>query len=70
MLVEAATTLLTRCQTWSKLKAWGLKLMRKSGKKKAIIAVARKLAVTMHKMLITGKSFERSSKKKEVLQAA
>ena len=70
LLVEAATTLLTRCQTWSKLKAWGMKLMKKIGKKKAIIAVARKLAVIMHKMLITGTTFERSSKKKEVLQAA
>lgn len=70
LLVEAATTLLTRCQVWSKLKAWGVKLMKKIGKKKAIIAVARKLAVTMHKMLITGKAFERSSKKKEALQAA
>lgn len=70
LLVEAATTLLTRCQVWSRLKAWGLKLMRKVGKKKAIIAVARKLAVTMHRMLITGKPFERSSKNKEVLQAA
>lgn len=70
LLVEAATTLLTRCQAWSKLKAWGLKLMRKKGKKKAIIAVARKLAVIMHRMLITGEQFERSSKKKEVLQVA
>lgn len=70
LLVEAATTLLTRCRIWSKLKAWGLKLMRKIGKKKAIIAVARKLAVTMHKMLITGKSFERSTKKKEALQVS
>lgn len=70
LLVEAATTLLTRCKSWSKIKAWGLKLMRKTGKKKAIIAVARKLAVTMHRMLITGKPFERSSMKKESLQAA
>jgi transposase len=70
LLVEAATTLLTRCKSWSKIKAWGLKLMRKIGKKKAIIAVARKLAVTMHRMLITRKPFERSSKKNEALQAA
>lgn len=70
LLVEAATTLLTRCQVWSKLKAWGLKLMRKIGKKKAIIAVARKLAVIMHTMLITGKPFERSCKKEEILQVA
>jgi transposase len=70
LLVEAATVLLTRCQTWSKLKAWGMKLMKKVGKKKAIIAVARKLAVIMHRMLITGQPFERSTKKKEVLAAA
>lgn len=70
LLVEAATVLLTRCQVWSKLKAWGLKLMKKIGKKKAIIAVARKLAVIMHRMLITQKPFERSSKKKEILHAA
>lgn len=70
LLVEAATTLLTRCKVWSKLKAWGVKLMKKIGKKKAIIAVARKLAVTMHRMLITEKPFERSSKKKEALKVA
>lgn len=70
LLVEAATILLTRCRSWSKLKAWGCKLMRKIGKKKAIIAVARKLAVIMHRMLITGKPFERSTKKKEELKAA
>lgn len=69
LLVEAATTLLTRCRIWSKLRAWGFKLMKKIGKKKAIIAVARKLAVTMHKMLMTGREFERSLKKKESLQA-
>jgi transposase len=70
MLVEASMVLLTRSKIWSKLKAWGLKLMKKVGKKKAIIAVARKLAVIMHRMLITGEPFVRSSKKKETLQAA
>jgi transposase len=64
LLVEAATVLLTRCQRWSKLKAWGLKLMKKKGKKKAIIAVARKLAVILHRILLTGKPFERSDKQK------
>lgn len=69
LLVEAATCLLTRCRAWSKIKAWGMKLMKKKGKKKAIIAVARKLAVTLHRILITQKPFERTDKKKE-LQAA
>lgn len=48
LLVEAAVTLLTRCKAPSKLQAWGLKLMKRIGKKKAIIAVARKLAVILH----------------------
>lgn len=64
LLVEAATTLLTRCKAWSKLRAWGLKIMKKKGKKKAIIAVARKMAVILHRMLLTGKPFERTDKKK------
>ncbi len=63
LLVEAATSLLTRCKTWSRLKAWGTKLMKKKGKKKAIIAVARKLAVILHRMLVTKKPFERSDKR-------
>jgi transposase len=64
LLVEAATVLLTRSKAWSKLKAWGLKLMKKKGKKKAIIAVARKLAVILHRMLVTKKPFERADKRK------
>lgn len=66
LLVEAATCLLTRSRIWSKLKAWGMRLMKKKGKKKGIIAVARKLAVTMHRMLITQKPFERTGKKMEL----
>lgn len=69
LLVEAATCLLTRSRIWSKLKAWGMRLMKKKGKKKAIVAVARKLAVTMHRMLITQKSFERTDKKVELKAA-
>ena len=38
--------------------------MKKIGKKKAIIAVARKLAVTMHRMLITEKPLEHQRKKR------
>jgi transposase len=57
MLYEAAQSLLTRCKSSSKLKSWGLKLLRKKGKKKAIVAVARKLAVIMHRMLINKTEF-------------
>ncbi|NSX83275.1 hypothetical protein GOM44_02185 [Wolbachia endosymbiont of Atemnus politus] len=40
-----------------KLKSWGLKLAKKKGMKKAIVAVARKLAVIMHRMLVDKTEF-------------
>ena len=57
LLTEAGVVVLTRSQKWSKVKAWGLKLMRKKGIKKASLAVGRKLAVIMHRMLVTEKEF-------------
>src|SRR5262249_2730119 len=46
-LYEAATTLLSRVTRWSSIKNWGMRLTRRSGAKKARVAVARKLAVVM-----------------------
>jgi len=69
LLVEAASALLTRCKGWSKLKAWGMRLQKKKGNRKAIVAVARKLAVIMHKMLLTRQPFERSSVEKKLIAA-
>jgi len=40
----------------------GLKIMKKHGLKKAAMAVGRKLAVIMHRMLMTGESFRFSNK--------
>ena len=57
LLVEAGIVILTRSKKWSKLKAWGLKIMRKKGLKKAAVAVGRKLAVIMHRMMLEGKDF-------------
>lgn len=57
LLTEAGLVLLTRCKKWSKVKAWGLKLVRKKGMKKASLAVGRKLAVIMHRMLLEQKEF-------------
>jgi transposase len=57
LLTEAGVVVLTRSQKWSKLRAWGLKLMRKKGLKKASLAVGRKLAVIMHRMLLEQKEF-------------
>jgi len=64
LLTEAALVLLTRSRKWSKLKAWGLKLMKKKGTKKATMAVGRKLAVIMHRMLIDETNFIFGEEKK------
>ena len=34
----------------SDIKSWGLRLMRRKGRRRAVVAVARKLAVIMHRM--------------------
>lgn len=57
-LFEAAHTLLTRKKTTSRLKKWGLKLAKKKGYSKARVAVARKLAILLHHLWITGQSFQ------------
>jgi transposase len=57
LLYEAAQSLLYVCKTPSRLKAWGLRLSRKKGKKKAIVAVARKMSMIMHRMLVDKTEF-------------
>ena len=50
-LFGAAGTLLTRVSKWSTLKAVGHRLAKRVGINKARVAVARKLAVIMHRDL-------------------
>ncbi|MDE2581868.1 MAG: transposase [Rhodospirillales bacterium] len=57
LLYEAASWLLTRSKVWTSLKAWGMKLARHRGHKRAVTAVARKLAVIMHAMWRDGTDF-------------
>lgn len=61
-LYEAANVLLTRVAKWSVLKAWGIRLAKRSGLRKAKVAVARKLAVILHRMWIDGTDFNWSAK--------
>jgi transposase len=61
-LFEAAGVLLTRVPKWSALKAWGTRLIKRNGLRKAKDAVARKLAVIMHQMWINGSEFNWSNK--------
>ncbi|WP_424135260.1 IS110 family transposase [Roseomonas chloroacetimidivorans] len=57
-LFEAASVLLHRTQRWCSLKAWGTRLMKRIGAKKAKVAVARKIAVILHCIWTDGTSFE------------
>lgn len=57
LLYEAAKVLLSRSVRPSDLQAWGQSLARRIGKKKATMAVARKLAVILHRMWMTGEPF-------------
>ena len=62
-LFEAANVLLTRVPKWSALKAWGMRLAKRNGLRKAKVAVARKLAVILHRMWIDGTEFNWSTEK-------
>lgn len=57
VLYEAASGLLVRSKTWSSLKAWGLAVKRRRGHKKAVVGVARKLAILLHAMWRDGSEF-------------
>jgi transposase len=56
-LYEAAQILLVRSTRWSWLKAWAMKIARHRGMKKAIVALARRLAVIMHRIWTDGTEF-------------
>ena len=56
MLYEAAQSML-RSNKWSWLKAWAMQIARRRGMKKAIVALARRLAVIMHRIWVDGTEF-------------
>lgn len=56
-LYEAALSLLVKVKKPSALKAWGLAVAKRRGLKRAIVAVARKLAVVLHRMWMDGTEF-------------
>ncbi len=57
-LYEAAKVLLSRVTKWSSLKAWGLRIAKRSCMKNACVAVARKLAVIMYRIWRDGTTFQ------------
>ena len=60
-LFEAAGIILHRVAKWSTLKAWGTRLAKRIGAKKATVAVARKLAGILHRMWKDGSEFRWSA---------
>lgn len=61
-LYEAANVMLTRTKSFSSLKRWALDLARQKGTRLAKVALARKLAVVMHRMGMDGTTFRWSRK--------
>lgn len=57
LLYEAANSLLTVVRRAHPLKDWARRLRKRTSHKKACVALARKLAVILHRMLITGEAF-------------
>jgi transposase len=61
LLVQGAHCILSRRGPDTDLKRWGLKLAERGGKnakKRAIVAVARKLAVLLHRLWVCGEVYE------------
>jgi len=57
-LYQAAHIILTRPVKASALKSWAMQLAKRVGMAKAKVALARKLAVILHRMLVEGKPFD------------
>jgi transposase len=56
-LFEAAQAVMIRLTRWCTLKAWGMKIARKRGLRRAIVAVARRLGVILHRMWASGTAY-------------
>lgn len=69
LLFEAANVLLTRVKRPSALKAWGMRLSKKTGAKKAKVALARKMAVILHRMWMDDADFRWTGEQKEARAA-
>ena len=56
-LYEAANVLLSRITRFSKLKRWGMDVAKRRGSKRAKVALARKIAVILHRMWVDGTTY-------------
>jgi transposase len=69
-LYEAAHIILTRPVKGCGLKSWAARLAKRAGMKKAKVALARKLAVILHRMWADGTSFTFTASKTVAAMAA
>jgi transposase len=60
LLCEAGTVLLCRVRSWSWLRRWGIEVAKRRGMRRAQIAVARRLAVILHRLWVDGTEFQAS----------
>ena len=73
MLVQGAHYILGPFGEDSDLRRWGLKLAARGGKnakKRAVVAVARKLAVLLHRLWVSGKVYEPLRNNQKAMRAA
>jgi transposase len=56
-LYEAAQVLMTRVARWSPLRSWAMRIAKRRGRKKAVVALARKMGVILHRMWVDEKDF-------------
>jgi transposase len=69
-LYQAAHVMLTKpVKGCPELKSWAMRIARRAGMSKAKVALARKLAVIMHRMLADGKAFNPSAGTKPIVAA-
>jgi transposase len=70
-LYQAAHVMLTKpVKGCAQLKSWAMRIARRAGMRKAKVALARKLAVIMHRMLADAKEFNPAASTKLVAAAA
>lgn len=60
-LYEAASVMMHHGHRWSSLKVWAVNLAKRAGSKRAKVALARRLAVVLHRMWVDGTEFRWSS---------
>ena len=70
-LYQAAHVMLTKpVKGCPELKSWAMRIARRAGMRKAKVALARKLAVVMHRMLADDKPFNPTTRTASITAAA